>query len=71
MNSRQRIKALKIYGIYDRRGKKYNDKPLIYYFAKGENLRQITSLWYDSEKSLKKLRSGHRLKVKKIIHITN
>ncbi len=29
----------------------YNDKPLIYYFAKGENLRQITSLWYDFRKA--------------------
>lgn len=53
MNSRQRIKVLKIYGIYDRRGKKYNDKPLVFYFAKGENLRQMTSLWYEYRKAVR------------------
>lgn len=56
MNSRQRIKALKIYGMYDRRGKKYNDKPLMYYFVKGENLRQITSLWYAYRKAIRPVR---------------
>ena len=49
MNSRQRIKALKIKGIYDRRGKKYNDKP----FAKSENLRRITSLWHEYRKAVR------------------
>ena len=53
MNCRQRIKVLKIYGIYDRRGKKYNDKPLVYYFAKCENIRQMTSLWYEYRKAVR------------------
>ena len=66
MKSRQRIKVLKIYGVYDRRGKKYNGKPLTYFFKdwRNQNLRHITSQWYSSEKSLKKFISGHRLKIK-------
>jgi hypothetical protein len=69
MKSRQKIKAFKLVGVYDRRGKKYNGKPTVYFFPRLQSLRQITSLWYDSEKSLKKSRSGRRSKIKKIIHI--
>ena len=66
MKSRQKIKALKLYGVYDRREKKYIDKPLTYFFSdwRNQNLRHITSQWYNSEKFLKKFRSGHRLKIK-------
>lgn len=71
MKSRQKIKALKLIGVYDRRGKKYNNLSPLYYYKDCQNLRRLTSLWYESEKSLKKLRSGHRLKVKEIIHITD
>ena len=72
MKSRQRIKVLKIYGVYDRRGKKYNDKPLTYFFKDCKRtLRQETSQWYWSKKFLKKLRSGRRMKIKEIIHITD
>lgn len=66
MKSRQKIKAFKLVGVYDRRGKKYNGKPIVYFFPRLQSLRQITSLWYDSEKSLKKLRSGQNK-----IHITD
>lgn len=71
MKSRQKIKALKLIGVYDCRGKKYNNLSPLYYYKDCQNLRRLTSLWYESEKSLKKLRSGHRLKVKEIIHITD
>lgn len=72
MKSRQRIKVLKIYGVYDRRGKKYNDKPLMYFFKDcKKNLRQETSQWYESKKFLKKFYSGCRMKIKKIVHITD
>lgn len=62
MNSRQRIKALKIAGAYDRRGKKYNDTPLAYIFARYENLRQITSDLYAFRKTLRKFR-GERAQI--------
>lgn len=55
MNSRQRIKALKIAGVYDRRGKKYNDTPLMYLFARYENLRDITNNLYAFRKTLREL----------------
>lgn len=71
MNSRQRIKVLKIYGVYDRRGKKYNNKPLTYFFKDWKNLRQETSQWYWSKKFLEKFRSGRKMKMKKIVHITD
>ena len=72
MKSRQRIKVLKIYGVYDRRGKKCNNKPLTYFFKDcKKNLRQETSQWYWSKKFLKKLISGRRMKIKEIIHITD
>ena len=67
MNSRQKIKALKIYGLYDRRGKKYNRiKPSVHFFPKLQTLRGIMSIWYKSMKLFKNLRSGRRLKMKKI-----
>lgn len=73
MKSRQRIKALKIYGAYDRRGKKYNDKPLTYFFKdwRNQSLRHIASQWYSSKRFAKKIRSGHRLKIKFIKLINN
>ena len=64
MNSRQKIKAFKLVGVYDRRGKKYNGKPSVHFFPKHKSLRQITSRWYYSEKFLKKLRSGRKMKNK-------
>lgn len=54
MKSRQKIKAFKLVGVYDRRGKKYNGKPMAYFFPIFKSLRQLTSLWYDSEKSFRK-----------------
>lgn len=73
MKSRQKIKALKIYRVYDRRGKKYNDKPLMYFFSdwRNQSLRHITSQWYSSKRLAKKVRSGHRLKIKFIQQINN
>ena len=73
MKSRQRIKVLKIYGGYDRRGKKYNDKPLTYFFSdwRNQSLRHITSQWYSSKRLAKKVRSGHRLKIKFIQQIND
>lgn len=71
MKSRQQIKVLKLIGVYDRRGKKYNDLSPLYYFKDCQNIRRITSHWYESEKSLKKFYSGRRLKIKKIIHMTD
>lgn len=73
MKSRQKIKVLKIYQVYDRRGKKYNDKPLMYFFSdwRNQSLRPITSQWYSSKRLAKKVRSGHRLKIKFIQQIDN
>lgn len=73
MKSRQKIKALKLYGVYDRRGKKYNDKPLTYFFSdwRNQSIRHITSQWHDSERFLNKFRSGRKMKTKIITHITD
>jgi len=73
MKSRQKIKVLKIIGEYDRRGKKYNGKPLTYFLKdyQNQNLRHITRLWYESKKFLKKFRSGRKMKMKEIVHITD
>lgn len=62
MNSRQRIKVLKLVGEYDRRGKKCNDTPLAYIFARYENLRYITNNVYANRKALRKFR-GERAQI--------
>ena len=73
MKSRQKIKALKLTRMYDRRGKKYNDKSLIYFFSEwqDQSLRHITSQCYESRKSLKKYRNGLKMKTKIITNITD
>lgn len=71
MKSRQRIKVLKLYGVYDRRGKKYNNLSPLYYFKDCQNIKRMTSNLYESEKFLKKFYSGRRMKIKKIVHITD
>lgn len=71
MKSRQKIKALKLIGAYDRRGKKYNNLSPLYYFKDCQNIRRITSQWYSSKRLAKKVRSGHRLKIKFIQPINN
>lgn len=54
MNSRQRIKALKIASLYDRRGKKYNDTPLMFLFIRYENLIQIMRFLYSCNRENKR-----------------
>lgn len=73
MKSRQRIKILKLFRIYDRRGKKYNNEILENLFEEyqSRSIRRTISHLYDSRKSLKKYRSGLKMKAKIITHITD
>lgn len=73
MKSRQRIKILKLFRIYDRRGKKYNNESLENLFEEyqSRSIRRTTSHLYDSRKFLKKFRSGLKMKTRIITHITD
>lgn len=67
MKSRQRIKVLKLFRVYDHRGKKYNNNESLenlFEEYQSQGIRQMTSHLYESEKAFKRIRGGHRLKIK-------